>query len=200
MAENRWSHGDPNDPLSWHLDELRYEAQCRDPLAPEWFDGLVLVSRKYVKDLVGRAIASNNQAIWDSINNLEAHVSAVDDALAEVDQATNDIAAELEDLASQLKGKDQAVAEQIKARAARLRQVGADANNPGGGDPATEEPVADGEPIPASDPQTVPVEGGDPLPVSNFPAEDVNDDGQTETSSDVPAPSGADSGVDSESK
>lgn len=200
MAENRWSHGDPNDPLSWHLDELRYEAQCRDPLAPEWFDGLVLVSRKYVKDLVGRAIASNNQAIWDSINNLEAHVSAVDDALAEVDQATNDIAAELEDLASQLKGKDQAVAEQIKARAARLRQVGADANNPGGGDPVTEEPVEDGEPIPASDPQTVPVEGGDPLPVSNFPAEDVNDDGQAETSSDVPAPSGADSGVDSESK
>lgn len=196
MAENRWSHGDPNDPLGWHLDELRYEAQCADPLSPEWFDSFVLVSRRYVKDLVGRAIQAANRPIWDSITNMEEHMSATDDALAEADAITNEIAQDLDDLAAQLKGKDQAIADKIRAHSDKLRGV---ANKY----PEVEstEPPADGEPVNSGDPQTFPVAGADPLPVTHFPDEsDSGADQAPDTSSDVPAPAGQDAGDASSSE
>lgn len=190
MTENRWSHGDPNDPLSWHLDELRYEAECKDPLAPSWFDSLVLVSRKYTKGLVGRAITANNRSVWESINNLEEQMSAVDDALAEADAVTNEIAADLDALAAELadsKSKsDQATAEKIRVHTDKLRGV-ASKYPP----VVSEEPVADGEPLPDSSPQTVPVEGQSDIPVSHFPAEEPVPDGSVADGEPVP-----DGGVD----
>lgn len=191
MTDNRWSHGDPNDPLSWHLDELRYEAECRDPLAPDWFDSLVLVSRRYVKDLVGRAINESNKSIFNRINNLEEHMSAVDDALAEADAVTNEIAADLDALAAELadsKSKsDQATAEKIRVHTDKLRGVASKWPPV-----VSEEPVADGEPLPDSSPQTVPVDGQSDIPVSNFPAE--------EPAPEAPAEAPADAGVDKPSE
>lgn len=168
MAQNRWSRDDPCDPLSWHLRE-----NLTDPLAAEFLDSFVLVSRRYAKDLIARAVSRSNEDVWsavnahsEKINHMEIHMSDIDDALAEADTITNEIAEDLDALAAQLKGKDQAVAEKIRAHSAKLRGV---ANKYP--EVESDEPPADGEPFPPSDPQTVPVTGGDPIPVSNFPAE-----------------------------
>lgn len=187
MTDNRWSHGDPNDPLGWHLDELKYEAECHDPLAPEFFDALVLVNRRYLKELVRRAITARNEPVWQSINNLEEHMSAVDDALAEADAVTNEIAADLDALAAELadsKSKsDQTTAEKIRVHTDKLRGVASKWPPV-----VSEEPVADGEPLPDSSPQTVPVDGQSDIPVSHFPAE--------EPAPEAPAEAPADGGVD----
>lgn len=195
---------------SWNLSELKYQLECEDPLSPDWFDSLVLVSRRYVKDLVGRAITSNNKAIWDGINDLEERVSAFDDQVAALDELTNDLADDVAAVADKLGKKDQADADKLKAVVDRLRAVGESADNLAGGDPATEEPVADGEPVPDSSPQTNAAPGVSDIPVSNFPAQDAdgNDvpvsdgsftpaegDSSEPVSNEAPA-SDADAGVD----
>lgn len=197
MAENRWSHEDPHDPLSWHLSALKYRAECGDPLAPDWFDALVLVNRRYVKDLVQRALAANNRYIYDKLNTLEVHMSAVDDALAEADEVTNEIAADLDALADQLadgKSKaEQAAAEKIRTHTEKLRGVAAKY-------PAAEsdEPVEDGEPVGDANASQVPsANPGEGFPVSNFPAVPAEDDADVapDTDSDVPSSSTSEQGI-----
>jgi len=133
--------------------------------------------------------------VWYKIHETEDHMSAVDDALAEADEVTNEIAADLDALAEQLaNGKTKAekdAADKIRLHTDKLRGVAAKYPV------ESDEPVADGEPVPDSSPQTLPVPGGDPLPVSHFPEEPAEDD-HVADGEPVPAgePTTSDNGVD----
>lgn len=170
---NSWSHDDPNDPLSHHL------VTIEDPLADEWYDCFVLVNRRVLKDTLALAIVANNQPIWAAIHKLfgkvhklEEAVSEVDDALAEVDRETDEIKADILKILDDAKGLDKATAAKIRARVDALDAVGKLV------EPSTE-PPADGEPVVKNDPQTGSTVGGDPIPVSNFPAVENPSDGSS---------------------
>jgi hypothetical protein len=184
---NSWSHDDPDDPLSHHLEP-------EDPLADEWYDCFVLVSRRAMKVTIEQAIELNNRSIWAAIrklfgktHNLEDQMSEVDDALAEADAKTNELKAETDEIQADVlrliagaSGLDKATAAKIRTRVQALTGV-SDALAAVGklSEPESTEPPADGEPVVKNDPQTVPVAGGDPLPVSNFPAEENPSDGSS---------------------
>jgi hypothetical protein len=57
-------------------------------------------------------------------------MAALDDALAELNDATNAVAARLEDLANDVAQHDGAAADAVRAQAARLRGLAADPQNP----------------------------------------------------------------------
>lgn len=61
---------------------------------------------------------------------LEAKMTAAQDALADLDLATNEVAAELDDLRGQIATTDAALADRIGAAASRLRTLAADPTNP----------------------------------------------------------------------
>lgn len=71
-----------------------------------------------------------NRAVHRRLSNLEYRMALTDQALADLDAATNEVAAELDDLKAQLSGADQAVADRITAAATRLRGLAADPDNP----------------------------------------------------------------------
>ena len=79
------------------------------------------------------------QAVEEMVTELGAKVAAVDDALAQLDEATNDVAADLEALKVQVAGFDSDTAAKIQAAADRLRALAADPENPV---PPVEEPPA----------------------------------------------------------
>jgi uncharacterized coiled-coil protein SlyX len=68
--------------------------------------------------------------VFRRLDELECRMSATDDALADLNDATNDIATELDDLRGELTGADAAVADRITAAAERLRGLAADPENP----------------------------------------------------------------------
>lgn len=57
-------------------------------------------------------------------------MALLDDALAELNDATNAVAARLEDLADDVAQHDGAAADAVRAQAARLRDLAADPENP----------------------------------------------------------------------
>lgn len=186
---NSWSHDDPDDPLSHHLAD-----EPVDPLADEWYDCFVLVSRRYLKETIERAIQLNNVPIWAvirqqarKINNLEEAVSEVDDALAEADAKTDELKAETDEIQADVlrliagaSGLDKATAAKIRTRVQALSGVSEALAAVGKlSDPVSTEPPADGEPVVKNDPQTGSTVGGDPIPVSNFPAVENPSDGSS---------------------
>lgn len=68
--------------------------------------------------------------LTDTYRTLELRMAQVDDALIELDQATNEVAAELEELAGRVDQFDTNVAGEIRTRAGRLRSLAADPENP----------------------------------------------------------------------
>jgi uncharacterized coiled-coil protein SlyX len=71
-----------------------------------------------------------NRAVNRRLTILEYRMALTDQALADLDAATNEVAAELEDLRDLLTGADQAVADRITAAAGRLRGLAADPEQP----------------------------------------------------------------------
>jgi hypothetical protein len=61
---------------------------------------------------------------------LEVYMSLTNDALVELDDATNEVAGELEALVAQVAGMDGDTAARINAAATRLRGLAADPENP----------------------------------------------------------------------
>lgn len=184
---NRWSRDDPDDPLSHHLVD-----EPMDPLAAEWYDCFMPASRRYLKNTVEQSIVASNIGIWTAIrklfkktHQLEDQMSEVDDALAEADAKTNELKAETDEIQADVlrliagaSGLDKATAAKIRTRVQALSGV-SDALAAVGklSEPESTEPPADGEPVVKNDPQTGSTVGGDPLPVSNFPAVDNPSDG-----------------------
>jgi hypothetical protein len=71
-----------------------------------------------------------NRAVNRRLSQLEFRMALTDEALADLDAATNEVAAELEELRDLLSGADQALAGRITAAATRLRGLAADPENP----------------------------------------------------------------------
>jgi len=71
-----------------------------------------------------------NRVVHRRLSHLEYRMALTDQALADLNDATNEVAAELEDLRDQLAGADAAVAQRITDAAARLRGLAADPENP----------------------------------------------------------------------
>jgi hypothetical protein len=84
---------------------------------------------------------------WLGITQLEERMSATENAIADLNAATNEVAAELDELRNQLASTDQATADQLGQVAARLRGLAADPENPVPDPPADPQPV-DPEPTP----------------------------------------------------
>lgn len=81
------------------------------------------------------------------IDKLEERMSATEDALRDLDQATNDVAAEVDELRAQVANFDQDTAAKLGVVAERLRGLAADPSQPV--PPAPADPVVDpgaGEP------------------------------------------------------
>lgn len=197
MSEHRWSREDPADPLSHHLDEdaLRYECNEEDPLAEEWYDAFVLVTRRTLKRVVGDAVSRSNQAVWNKLTELENAIMSNQDQL---NAFAAGIAADVQTIKDEVQAlKDANSAGEtldfssLQSAVDSLHQTATDNAPPA---PVSTEPPADGEPVNSGDPQTLPVSGSDGLPVTNFPAEDTDSSDAPATDSDVPAPSGAEAG------
>lgn len=90
-----------------------------------------------------------NRAFYRRLSALEQRMALSDDALADLDVATNEVAADLDDLKNQLSTADAAVAARITAAADRLRGLAADPANPVPPAPAVEPAPAPAEPVPA---------------------------------------------------
>lgn len=71
-----------------------------------------------------------NRAVDRRLNQLELRMALTDQALADLNDATNEVAAELDDLRGQLSDADAAVAQRISDAASRLRGLAADPENP----------------------------------------------------------------------
>lgn len=76
-----------------------------------------------------------------TVINIGARMALTDEALADLDTATNEVAARLDELADQIETVDAGVAAQIRTRAERLRTLAADPANPVPEDP---EPAPEG--------------------------------------------------------
>ena len=64
------------------------------------------------------------------VHKLEHHMSQVDDAVAELNAATNDVADDLERLRTEVTGLDSATADKLTPLVERLRALAADPENP----------------------------------------------------------------------
>lgn len=64
------------------------------------------------------------------MTRMEHYMSAVDDQLSQLDQATNDVASELESLKAEVANSDATLAAKLDAPIARLKSLAADPNNP----------------------------------------------------------------------
>lgn len=71
-----------------------------------------------------------NRVVHRRLSNLEYRMALTDQALADLDAATNEVAAELDELRDLVAGNDAAVADRISAAATRLRGLAADPENP----------------------------------------------------------------------
>ena len=76
-----------------------------------------------------------------ALTHLETRMSKAEDALVELDAATNEVAAELEAALASGAINDSAIAEKITAAATRLRGLAADPENPV--PPVDEPPTSD---------------------------------------------------------
>lgn len=85
--------------------------------------------------------------VHNRLTHLEARMAKSEDALAELDVATDEIATELEDLRDDVAQHDAALAAKITEKAARLRGLAKDPENPV--PPVTDEPVVEEPPAPA---------------------------------------------------
>lgn len=79
-----------------------------------------------------------------AVSDLEDRMSKAEDALVELDAATNEVAAELEAALASGEVADAAVADRITAAATRLRSLAADPDNPV---PAGPEAPGDAAPV-----------------------------------------------------
>lgn len=84
---------------------------------PSWFD-LLLQQRRV------------NRAVHRRLTILEYRMALTDQALADLDAATNEVAAELDELRDLVAGNDAALADRIGAAATRLRGLAVDPDNP----------------------------------------------------------------------
>ena len=71
-----------------------------------------------------------NRGVRRRLEQLEYRMALSDQALADLDAATNEVAAELDEVRAQLTNADQAVADRVTAAAARLRGLASDPQNP----------------------------------------------------------------------
>lgn len=78
---------------------------------------------------------------WLGITELEERMTATEDALRDLDEATNEVAAEIEELRSSVAATDSATADRLGVVAQRLRGLAADPENPVPNDPAPVEPT-----------------------------------------------------------
>lgn len=74
--------------------------------------------------------SETNRAVEARLTQLESRMALTDDALAELDNATNEVAADLDALRAQVETFDTNLAAQIGERADRLRQLASDPENP----------------------------------------------------------------------
>jgi predicted ABC-type transport system involved in lysophospholipase L1 biosynthesis ATPase subunit len=72
----------------------------------------------------------NRLRIFRRLNHLENHMSAVDDALADLDTATTAVADRIDALIADLGNIDTDTATKIATETARLRSLAADPTNP----------------------------------------------------------------------
>lgn len=86
-----------------------------------------------------------NRATHRRLVILERHMALTDQALADLDAATNEVADDLDRLRDQVANFDQALADQIGSRTARLRELAVDPENP-------VPPAQPMEPIPPAEP------------------------------------------------
>lgn len=75
------------------------------------------------------------------MRRMEIRMTAVDDVLQEINEATNDIAGDLERLRTEVQGSDAALAARLAPLAERLRAMAVDPENPVP-DPPVEPPTA----------------------------------------------------------
>jgi hypothetical protein len=68
--------------------------------------------------------------IYRRIQTLEYHMARLDDALAELNDATNAVAARLEDVLGDIEQADSAAADKVRVEVERLRSLAADPQNP----------------------------------------------------------------------
>jgi hypothetical protein len=79
---------------------------------------------------VVRVLDWNRLRIFHRLNLLENRMSAVDDALVLLDEATTAVANKIDQLVNQLQNGDQAAAAKIQVETERLRSLAADPENP----------------------------------------------------------------------
>lgn len=72
----------------------------------------------------------NHARRWLGIDQLEVRMGATENALVELDSATNEVAAEIDELRGEVAKFDEATAERLGVVSARLRGLAADPETP----------------------------------------------------------------------
>jgi len=119
------------------------------------------------KDDVAAAHKTTRALIREVLRKLEVKMGKVEDALMEVDAATNEIADDLQSLLDNAEDKDSALVAALQPRIERLRELGKLNDVPLDGDTPPAPAPGDGTvaPAPAVDPNT----GNTGAPLANAP-------------------------------
>jgi hypothetical protein len=102
-----------------------------------------------VSDEIARLVTRE----WLGIDELEKRMGKTDDALRDLDVATNEVAAEIDELRASIANYDSATAERLDAVSARLRGLASDPENPVPDEPEVVTDPAPGEGAEPTDPE-----------------------------------------------